>query len=259
MLIHLPTSPNTAVSGAPSSLRAAPKNSQVVSFPVARASHTQPPPHPTPPSAIDPECQQALLAYQTLARTEPHQPHHWLEWAHLQTLLQLTDSALTTLTQALTHHPFHPDMLLAAGGAATAAGQHRQALKWYGRLVNLQPTNAQALFQLALTQETLHQWQAAQTAYERLLAQDPDWIPAYHNLGFVYWQTGHTTQAIALFKTLRSRHPQYWQALLGLALAYDHDGQHRPALKLYSWLSRTQPQAAQLPLLQARILALREV
>lgn len=194
------------------------------------------PTRPKAPASPDTDWAEVLATYHARIVADPTQPEGWLQLAHLLTVLDRPADALTTLTRALSHFPLNPDILLAAGDGARACEDHARALRYYGRVVRLQPGNSQALFAVALTQESLDDIPAAQASYEALLAQDPDWIPAWHNLGTLYMRHGETRRAVSLFRSMRARFPAYRPAQLGLAMAYDYAGEHDSSLRLYTRL-----------------------
>lgn len=188
-------------------------------------------------------------------------------YATADALLHLTDRMTdeprlelsSLLAQALRQWPLNPAILATVGDVAMATGNTPIALKAYQRWCRVQPTQSRAAFSLALAHEANHDWQAAQAQYQQALALDASYLAAYHNLGTLYMHTGQATQAIALFRGLKQRYPQYHLAILGLAMAYDTAGDTKTASRRYRQFLALCPTSQHTPHILSRLAELKRL
>jgi Flp pilus assembly protein TadD len=157
------------------------------------------------------------------------------------------------LKQALRQWPLNPTVLATVGDTAMATGNTAIALKAYQRWCRVQPTQSRACFSLALAHEANHDWPAAQAQYQQALALDASYLAAYHNLGTLYMHTGQAALAIALFRSLKQRYPQYHLAVLGLAMAYDTAGDTKTASRRYRQFLALCPTSQHIPHILSRL------
>ena len=182
-------------------------------------------------------------------------------YAAVDTLRHLADTAtdkptlelVPLLNQALRQWPLNPAVLATVGDAAMATNNTSIALKAYQRWCRVQPTQSRASFSLALAHEANHDWPAAQAQYQQALALDTSYLAAYHNLGTLYMHTGQAGQAIALFRGLKQRYPQYHLAVLGLAMAYDTAGDTKTASRRYRQFLALCPSSQHTPNILTRL------
>lgn len=80
------------------------------------------------------------------------------------------------------------DTLHARGDSAYAAGHYGEAARTYRRYLELRPNDPQVLYRLGNSESWLGRLRQAQQAYDRVLALDPTFYRAQHNLGLVHMQ-----------------------------------------------------------------------
>jgi len=78
-----------------------------------------------------------------------------------------------------------------------------------------------------------------------LLAFDPSWQDAWHNLGLLYLAKNQTEEARSAFEAARQRDPLNAATLLNLGYLYDRDGHRDEALDAYFRVLQLRPTDAQ--------------
>jgi protein O-GlcNAc transferase len=101
------------------------------------------------------------------------------------------------------------------------------------------PLTIQQVFELALQQHQAGRLQDAEKLYRQVLAQQPDFIDAIHNLGVIANQTGHHDIALDLIRRVLVLKPKFAEAHSNLGIALKNSGQldeaiaaHRRAIEL---------------------------
>jgi len=79
---------------------------------------------------------------------------------------------------------------------------------------------------------------AAQTAYQKAAALDPNYPTPHNDLGVLYEQGGHFEQAEKAYRQALTLNPNYLEAHANLAMLYERLGKKDQAI--YHWLKRYQ-------------------
>lgn len=178
----------------------------------------------------------------------------WMQWLQWLQASGDREGLLSASRQALQHFPLQVNILAHAAHAAAELQQTALAVRYYRRLVKLRPQQPNYHFGLALAYEQQPDaWDLAARHYQQVIALDPKYVAAYHNLGYGYLQAGQYEAAEALFLQLQRQLPSYAKAWLGVAMAWDYAGKVRLAQAAYRRYLRRQPQGEQVPFVRRRL------
>ncbi|NJN21688.1 MAG: tetratricopeptide repeat protein, partial [Leptolyngbya sp. RL_3_1] len=90
-------------------------------------------------------------------------------------------------------------------------GQFNNAVRWYTKVVQIQPSDLTAWFKLAMAQENLNHHEAALAAYDRVLQHQPDDYLAWLKRGKVLENLQRFEGALAAYdEVLRLQPDNYW-------------------------------------------------
>lgn len=124
---------------------------------------------------------------------------------------------LTTLTA-------HPIPTLDIGLHHQKNEQFPEAIICYEEIVNHNPTDIEALFQLGCCYLAIGNKKKSIEAFECVLKINPYAIPAKYNLGYTYKTFGDLDTAIEIYKEIIALKPDYDPAHLALGFAYITQG-----------------------------------
>lgn len=102
--------------------------------------------------------------------------------------------------------------------------QFTDAIACYEEIIQQDPRDINALFNLGYCYLALGQYNKSITAYDNALAISPQIPTVLYNKGFTYKTAGDIDTAIALYKQVLAINPDYEPAQLGLGFAYITQG-----------------------------------
>lgn len=115
------------------------------------------------------------------------------------------------------------DQLLHAGLSAQLAGRDAEASADYEKLLDLQPSNVYAYYNLGLIDQRAGHPDLAEGFYRRALSINADFVPALYNLAII--RTGPAPkEAEALYRHVISVQPNNAQARLNLGFLLIQEG-----------------------------------
>jgi protein O-GlcNAc transferase len=184
---------------------------------------TLPPPFPVSPAATSHQLGMAQL----------QQKNYPAALAHLQQAIAQETQQPQSTPQLFTY-------LTHAGVAACQLGQLEQGIDYYQQALNVAPHPEQPTpdiidtrYNLALALHKHQQLDAAQTAYQQVLQQHPQYVPAWVQLGNLHQQQQRYEDAIAQYQNAIALHPNHVQAQYNLGVALQAVGQFAPAETAY--------------------------
>lgn len=121
--------------------------------------------------------------------------------------------------------------LFIAAVQAEESGEKHQAITLYQRMIAQDPTYAPAYINLGTLHFHLRQFNRAEELYRRATEIDPGYVLAFFDLGNVLDELDRPEESIAAYTQAVSLAPQYADAHYNLALAFERKGQFRPALR----------------------------
>lgn len=137
------------------------------------------------------------------------------------------------------------DLFLAAVQAEESA-EKIQAIALYERILALDPSYAPAYINLGTIHFHLRQYARAEELYRRATETDSTYVLAFFDLGNVLDELERPEESVAAYLQAVAVAPRYADAHYNLALAYERKGQLRPALRhweAYARLDKSGPWA----------------
>jgi tetratricopeptide (TPR) repeat protein len=122
------------------------------------------------------------------------------------------------------------DRFLAAVAAEEANEKHR-AIRLYEEILKIDPEYAPAYINLGTINFHLRQFDRAEELYRRATEADPGYVLAFFDLGNVLDELQRLDESIAAYQRAISLAPRYADAHYNLALAYERKGKRRQSLR----------------------------
>ncbi len=114
---------------------------------------------------------------------------------------------------------------------AEEAGEKQRAMSLYEEILELDPEYAPAYINLGTIYFHLRQFGRAEELYGRATKADPAYVLAFFDLGNVLDELQRLDESIAAYRQAVALAPRYADAHYNLALAYERKGQRRQALR----------------------------
>lgn len=118
------------------------------------------------------------------------------------------------------------------GEAYNANGKTKEALAFYNRAVELAPFYHEFRNKYAGSLIQLKKIPEAKKMYEFILKENPKFVPALNNIGYIYYQNGDKKKAIEYYNKAIALDPDYEQALLNKAALLLSENKFNQALVL---------------------------
>jgi tetratricopeptide (TPR) repeat protein len=96
--------------------------------------------------------------------------------------------------------------------------------------LKLKPDFVEALYDIGLVEQGRENWPTALAYYERAVNQDPNYWPAWNNMGNTLFAMGQPQRAIEHFEKTLSLNRDYWPAHYNIAIAHFMIGRYAEAL-----------------------------
>ena len=129
------------------------------------------------------------------------------------------------------------DMFLEAV-QAEESGKKQSAIELYEKIMDLDPNFAPAWINLGTIHFHLRQFDQAEAFYRRATEIDPDYVLAFFDLGNVLDEMQRLDESIAAYRRAVALAPRYADAHYNLALAYERKREDRPALRHWQAYAR---------------------
>ena len=114
---------------------------------------------------------------------------------------------------------------------AEESGEKQRAIALYEEILEIDPDYAPAYINLGTIYFHLRQFGRAEELYRRATEADPSYVLAFFDLGNVLDELERLDESIAAYRQAVALAPRYADAHYNLALAYERKGEHRPALR----------------------------
>lgn len=121
-------------------------------------------------------------------------------------------------------------------------GNHQAAMSIYQQILQKNPHQAQAWYNLAMTYIALGDNQQAMTPLQKAIANKPNYTLAYNALGHLHFQAGNLLAAEQLFQKALQHDPDYKEALNNLGIVFLHTDRNQQAVEIFLQLLQTFPQ-----------------
>ncbi len=120
-----------------------------------------------------------------------------------------------------------------------------KALPWYQKAVAIWPQSLDFQNKYGNCLLTLNKVKEAQDVFTYILSENPDYLSANVNLGFLYMQQGNKTMSYDYLMRALKLNPDYEQTLINLAVWHHNNGNDGNAKKYLSHLLKKHPQNEQ--------------
>ena len=95
------------------------------------------------------------------------------------------------------------------GIAFHQSGQLDEAIRWYRKVLEIQPENTTALSNMGLVLQSTGKLEEAVASYQKTIAIKPDFAEAYYNLGVALQEQGKLEEAVTSYQKAISIKPDY--------------------------------------------------
>lgn len=195
--------------------------------------------------------QEAHEQLEAASKLEPNPPNPTAKAQAFRTLAQLDrtsnpDAAKQELLQALSLSPEKPGDTLLTGEIAEAEGDEISAETAYRRVLNQQPDSSAATAGLAHVLIAEKKYADAEPLIKAALVRDPDDPALNTQLAIVLNAQGRQSEAVSALEKLHAKQPQHAMISAMLADAYTQSGAAAKADPLYVELLKTAPDNAAL-------------
>jgi len=144
--------------------------------------------------------------------------------------------AMEYISKAIKLDPAYRPPYLMAGSVMAAAGKNSEAVVYLRKAVQLDPAKEDAYLQLAISLTHLFEYEEAVNTLKSLIKVNEDSVLGYYYLGKTYGQMKLYRDAVGYFtKTLELR-PDFNQAAIDIAAAYEAMGDYSKAIETYKGL-----------------------
>ena len=144
--------------------------------------------------------------------------------------------ALEYIDRAIKLDPSYREPYLMAGSVMAAAGKDSEAVGYLRKAVELDPAKEDAYLQLAVSLTRLFEYEEAVSTLKALIKVNNESVLGYYYLGKTYGQMKLYREAVGYFsKTLELR-PDFDQATIDMAAAYEALGDNAKAIEAYKGL-----------------------
>jgi len=134
----------------------------------------------------------------------------------------------------------------AAGQACFRQERYEEAANCYRKVLELEPRNRGAHFNLALCMEKLSRHQEACEAFGQAVKLDAEHWQSRLGLAVCLLHLGRPREALGEFEAVFRREAKDGQALFGKAVALHQLGREEQAMELYEALWKSQPESVEL-------------
>jgi Flp pilus assembly protein TadD len=101
-------------------------------------------------------------------------------------LAEANAALIAQLLVEASQNPDDAEVLFDLGETYFQAGQWQPAIDWFGKLLEIDPSNLHAYTDVGTSHFNLGQYEEAKAAWLDALEIDPDDVQAHYNLGFLY-------------------------------------------------------------------------
>src|SRR6185369_7795546 len=144
--------------------------------------------------------------------------------------------ALEYINKAIKLDPSYRAPYIMAGSVMAAAGKDSEAVGYLRKAVQLDPDKEDAYLQLAVCLTRLFEYEEAVSTLKALIKANSESVLGYYYLGKTYGQMKLYRDAVGYFsKTLELR-PDFDQAAIDMAAAYEALGDYSKAIDTYKGL-----------------------
>jgi tetratricopeptide (TPR) repeat protein len=180
---------------------------------------------------------EAFSTYSEILKFEPHNALAHSRLGAISEKLGATDNAVRSYQEALRLNPGQSEARQALEGYYVNRGvmlrrnnQLDESAGMFRQAINLNPSSANAHFELGQVLEQRGQANEAITEYQEAIKIDPDKSTAHTRLAALYATQGQNQRAVQEYQEVLRLNPQDPAAYHGLGVAYNELGQREQAI-----------------------------
>jgi tetratricopeptide (TPR) repeat protein len=161
--------------------------------------------------------------------------------------LRKLDSALSVSEWTFRHlrnKPKAAEALCQSGFSFSVKGENHQALEYFRKATETDPSDADAWSGLGSCYAGLNHPEDAITAYRQAIAANPRDEAAHFFLGNYLSQLGRLPEAVAAYQEAIAINPQFEPAYFNLGLVFSRQGRHEEGRRAFESVVRLNPEAA---------------
>ena len=151
------------------------------------------------------------------------------------------DEAVAALAALAAEHPDDPRLLMVYATVSLKRGELDRGMTLLARLLQLEPDNALAHYQLGVALDEQHQTGEALDRYERAIRAKPGFAQAHNNRGVALKALGRQEEALASFERAILLKPDYGKAQANLGNVLGQLKRPGEALRAYDLAIRLDP------------------
>lgn len=124
------------------------------------------------------------------------------------------------------------------------SGMYKESIEAFKEAIRINPNDATAHYNLAVSYSKLGMHKEAIDACERAIGIKPDFAEAHYNLGIAYDNLGMYREAIDAYKQSIRIEPDYGNAHINIGSAYGELGMYRESIEAFKQAIRIKPDDA---------------
>jgi tetratricopeptide (TPR) repeat protein len=178
----------------------------------------------------------ALNTLRNAIELDPNSAFLYESLAEVKLKIGQVDEAMEYINKAIKLDPSYRSPYLLAGSVMASTGKNTEAVVYLRKAVELDPAKEDAYLQLAVSLTRLFEYEEAVSSLKALLKVNKESVLGYYYLGKAYGQMKLYRDAVGYFsKTLELR-PDFDQAGIDMAAAYEALGDYSKAIETYKGL-----------------------
>ena len=158
--------------------------------------------------------------------------------AEIKLKIGQTQEALEYISKAIKLDPEYRAPYLMAGSLMAAAGKDSEAAGYLRKAVQLNPAKEDAYLQLSISLTRLFEYEEAVNTLKALVKINDESVLAYYYLGKTYGQMKLYRDAASYFSKTLALRPDFDQAAIDMAAAYEAMGDYAKAIETYEGLCK---------------------
>ncbi|MDJ0690099.1 MAG: tetratricopeptide repeat protein [Xenococcaceae cyanobacterium MO_188.B32] len=186
--------------------------------------------------------QEAVRTYDKVLKQKPNNTIAWIDRGNVLSKLRRTEEAVASYQQAIKIKPDSHLAWVGKGNALFTLGRHQEALYALEKALEIKPDSYLTWHNKgSLLRDGLKDVLAAVNSYDRAIALNPNFYPAWRDRGFALIQNKQYSEAIKSFRRAFTLKPQDYKTWVGQGIALSSLGRFDEALAAFERAQEIQP------------------
>jgi tetratricopeptide (TPR) repeat protein len=178
----------------------------------------------------------ALNILRDAIELDPESAFLYVSLAEVKIKIGQVPDALELINKAIALDPTYRAPYLIAGSVMAAAGKDQEAAGYLRKAVQLDPAKEEAYLQLAVSLTRIYEYEEAVNTLKALIKINSDSVLGYYYLGKSYGQMKLYREAVGYFRKTLELRPDFDQAAIDMAAAFEAMGDYAQAIETYKGL-----------------------